>query len=81
MSHFSANVEIPVRSTIIEMSPTLIMHLYSIQVPALAKSMRIAGQLGSSALPPIAEASKEGHDTPFTAIGNKGAVALAKTDT
>jgi oxidoreductase len=42
--------------------------------------MRIAGQLGSSALPPVAEASKEEKDMPFTVIGNKGAVALAKTE-
>jgi oxidoreductase len=50
-----------------------------IQVPILAKSIVLAGQLGSSALPPVAEASKAGQDTPFTLIGNKGAVALAKT--
>jgi len=54
----------------------------SVEIPRseLAKSMRIAGQLGSSALPAVAGALKEGHDTPFTVIGNKGAVALAKTE-
>jgi len=51
-----------------------------IHVPTLAKSIRIAGQLGSSALPPVAKASKEGKDTPFTVIGNEGAAALAKTE-
>lgn len=49
------------------------------QVPILAKSISLAGQLGSSALPSVAEATKAGNDTPFTLIGNKGAVALAKT--
>jgi oxidoreductase len=43
--------------------------------------MRIAGELGSSALPPVAEASKEGNDAPFTVINDRGAVALAKMDT
>jgi len=46
----------------------------------LARSMRIAGQVGSSALPPLAKAVREGNDTPFTVIGNRGAVALAKTE-
>lgn len=46
----------------------------------LAKSIRIAGTFGTSALPSVAEAKKEGSDTPFTVIGNKGALALAKTE-
>jgi len=53
---------------------------WEIPVPLLAKSIRIAGQLGSSALPPVAGASKEGQDTPFTVVPNKGATALAKTE-
>jgi len=51
-----------------------------IQRSELAKSMRIAGQLGSSALPPVAQAMKKGNETSFTVIGNKGAIALAKTE-
>jgi hypothetical protein len=42
--------------------------------------MRIAGELGSSALPAVAEASKEGNDKQFTVINNPGTVALAKLD-
>jgi len=42
--------------------------------------MLIAGQLGSSALPPGAGALKEGKDKPFTSISNRGAIALAKTN-
>ena len=42
--------------------------------------MRIAGQLGSSALPLVAQAMKKGNETSFTVIGNKGAIALAKTE-
>jgi len=56
-------------------------HNIGIPVSDLAKSMRIAGELGSSALPSVAEASKEGNDAPFTVIYNRGAVALAKMDT
>jgi hypothetical protein len=41
--------------------------------------MVLAGKLGSSALPQVAEASKAGGETPFAVIDNKGAVALAKT--
>jgi oxidoreductase len=54
---------------------------FEIRVETLAKSMRIAGILGSSALPPAAEATKEGKgDAPFTLISNRGAVGLAKTE-
>ncbi|KAF7985785.1 hypothetical protein HWV62_411 [Athelia sp. TMB] len=48
--------------------------------PDSTKSIRIAGTFGTSALPSVAEAKKEGSDTPFTVIGNKGALALAKTE-
>lgn len=51
-----------------------------IQVSVLAKAIRIAGQLGSAALPTVPGVTKEGNDTPFTAIANKGAIALAKTE-
>jgi len=49
-----------------------------IEVSTLAKSLVLAGKLGSSALPQVAEASKAGGETPFVIIGNQGAVALAK---
>lgn len=54
----------------------------SVQIPVttLAKSIRIAGQVGSGALPAAAKATKEGNDTPFTVIDNKGIIALAKTE-
>jgi oxidoreductase len=52
-----------------------------LQVETLAKSMRIAGILGSSALPPAADATKEGKDdAPFTLISNRGSIGLAKTE-
>lgn len=51
-----------------------------IKVSVLAKAMRLAGQLGSSALPAVPGVTKEGNDTPFTVIANKGAIALAKTE-
>jgi len=47
-----------------------------INIAVLAKSMRIAGQLGSAALPAVAEASKAGT---LTIIGNKGAILLSQT--
>jgi len=43
--------------------------------------MFIAGKLGSSALPAVAQATKAGKsDAPFTVIGNSGSIALAKTE-
>ncbi|KAI0058480.1 hypothetical protein BV25DRAFT_1239964 [Artomyces pyxidatus] len=52
-----------------------------IDIDKLAKSMRIAGQLGSEKLPPSAAASKTnwGGES-FTAIGNSGATHLAAED-
>jgi len=53
---------------------------FEIRVETLAKSMRMAGILGSSALPAVADATKEGKgDTQFTLISNRGAIGLAKT--
>ncbi|OCH93676.1 hypothetical protein OBBRIDRAFT_790025 [Obba rivulosa] len=50
-------------------------------VEAVAKAMRIAGSLGSSGLPPIAQAEKAGEpDAAFTAIENSGILALAKNE-
>ncbi|THH16165.1 hypothetical protein EW146_g4425 [Bondarzewia mesenterica] len=50
-----------------------------IDVSALAKSMRIGGQLGSANLPAVAAPSRESFEgKPFTAIGNKGALLLAR---
>jgi len=46
-----------------------------IDIAVLAKSMRIAGQLGSPELPPAAGATKAGT---LTIIGNKGAIGLTK---
>ncbi|KAJ8495786.1 hypothetical protein ONZ45_g12707 [Pleurotus djamor] len=47
----------------------------------LAKSMRIAGRLGSPALPAVAEAAKDGpKDASFTVVTNKGALQLANTN-
>jgi len=46
-----------------------------INIAVLAKSMLIAGQRGSTALPPAAGATKDGA---LTIIGNKGAIALTK---
>jgi oxidoreductase len=50
----------------------------SIEIPVslLGKSIVQAGRLGSAALPPVAEGYKASGSTPFTVIGNKGAVAL-----
>jgi oxidoreductase len=51
------------------------------QVETLAKSMCIAGALGSSALPVAAEATTEGKsEAPFTSISNRGAIGLAKIE-
>lgn len=44
----------------------------------LAKSMTLAAQLGAARLPPAAGAWKEGGTSPFTILGNAGAMALAK---
>ncbi|KZO98292.1 hypothetical protein CALVIDRAFT_562215 [Calocera viscosa TUFC12733] len=49
----------------------------AIQLTALAKAMRIAGEVGVAGLPKEAGATKEGG---FTVIGNHGAIALSKTD-
>jgi len=75
-------VPAPVESVVNALTGVLSLVSPSIEIllPVLGKSVRIAGQLGSSALPPAAEASEVGEDTPFTVISNKGAVALAKTD-
>jgi oxidoreductase len=44
--------------------------------------MRIAGELGSAGLPAAAGAKTIGKDkATFTMIDNKGAIALAKTET
>jgi len=59
---------------------SLVSPSIEILLPVLGKSVRIAGQLGTSALPPSVEASKVGEDTSFTLISNKGAAALARTD-
>ncbi|KAI0923601.1 hypothetical protein AcV5_009094 [Taiwanofungus camphoratus] len=49
-----------------------------VPVTTVAKSMRIAGELGSSALPPAAAAKKEGGpDAPFTVLDNSSILALA----
>jgi len=57
------------------------MFLTTLQVPTLAKSMLIAGDVGSSSLPASAGATKEGTpDAPFTVIGNAGALHMAKED-
>jgi hypothetical protein len=45
----------------------------------LAGSMVLAGMLGSSVLPRVAEALEMDGETPFTIIGNNGAITLAKT--
>jgi len=51
-----------------------------IHVSALAKSMRIAGELGSAALPAAASASTAGApQVPFVVIDNEGAIMLSKT--
>ncbi|KAJ7089835.1 hypothetical protein B0H15DRAFT_839432 [Mycena belliarum] len=59
----------------------LLSHVTSsveIRVAVLAKSLVKAGQLGSSALPPAAGATKAGKDdAQFTLIGNAGALKLA----
>jgi len=47
-----------------------------IQITTLAKAVVKAGELGSSALPASAEATKEGNNT---VIANKGALALGKS--
>ncbi|KAI0047391.1 hypothetical protein FA95DRAFT_1606088 [Auriscalpium vulgare] len=61
---------------------TLFSYLSSnveIGVDKLAKSMRIAGELGTAKLPASAEASKLTWDTKeFTVIGNKGSLLLSK---
>ena len=51
------------------------------QVRALAKSIRIAGQLGTSGLPSVASPTERvlGGNA-FTTISNKGSVLLAKQD-
>ncbi|KAL0953982.1 hypothetical protein HGRIS_005141 [Hohenbuehelia grisea] len=52
-----------------------------IQITTLAKSIRIAGTLGSASLPAEAKAHKEGSESaPFTVIGNAGALKLAATE-
>jgi len=48
---------------------------FEINIAVLAKSMCIAGQLGSASLPPVAGATKAGT---LTIIDNKGAIGLAK---
>ncbi|KZT25377.1 hypothetical protein NEOLEDRAFT_1133752 [Neolentinus lepideus HHB14362 ss-1] len=51
----------------------------AIDVSVLAKSIRIAGELGSSAIPPEVKPTSEGEDGhKFTVIGNNGAIALSK---
>ncbi|KAI0058871.1 NAD(P)-binding protein [Artomyces pyxidatus] len=64
----------PVSTVLSHFSPNL-----EIGVDKLAKSMRIAGEVGSAGLPARAEATKTnwGGKT-FTAIGNKGCVLLSK---
>ncbi|KAI0058869.1 NAD(P)-binding protein [Artomyces pyxidatus] len=50
-----------------------------IDVDALAKSMRIAGEFGTGALPFVAEASeKSWGGATFTTVGNRGAVRLSR---
>jgi len=52
-----------------------------IQVPTLAKAIRLAGTLGSSQLPEVAQPTKEGPEGgSFTVLSNKGALALAATE-
>ncbi|KAF4569541.1 Protein fmp52, mitochondrial [Pleurotus pulmonarius] len=52
-----------------------------IEISTLAKSMRIAGALGTSALPASAEAVKAGtSDAPLTVINNIGAIKLAESE-
>ena len=52
-----------------------------IQVANLGKAIVRAGALGSDALPPQAEATKEGPENArFTVIGNRGANNLAKAE-
>lgn len=52
-----------------------------IQVSALGKAMRIAGQFGTAGLPASAQASKETFEEKmFTGIGNIGALGLAKEE-
>ncbi|KAI0058883.1 hypothetical protein BV25DRAFT_1186169 [Artomyces pyxidatus] len=52
-----------------------------ITVEKLAKSMRLAGELGSARLPVIAGAKQANWGgRPFTEIGNKGCLLLAKED-
>ena len=49
------------------------------QVSVLAKSIRISGQLGSANLPAAAAATQQSWGgKPFTTIGNKGSLYLAK---
>jgi oxidoreductase len=51
------------------------------QVSVLAKSIRIAGELGTTALPPAAQAVQEGEAAArWTAIYNRGAVRLAEAE-
>ncbi|TDL26625.1 hypothetical protein BD410DRAFT_783713 [Rickenella mellea] len=58
---------------------SLVSSSLQIDVEVLAKGMRLAGQLGSSALPPSAQASRAGpSNAQFTLIGNSGALALGK---
>ncbi|KAA1469778.1 hypothetical protein DENSPDRAFT_835439 [Dentipellis sp. KUC8613] len=53
-----------------------------IDVARLAKSIRVAGQLGSEKLPPQANVEKRESPSgkPYVAIGNRGSLALADLD-
>lgn len=53
-------------------------HLY--QVSLLARSIRPAGELGSSAIPPTDDAPVAGDESYFAVISNKGAAVLANTE-
>ena len=84
LSRFSPSFEIRVSFYAYESArffPSISEFEVTSQVEMLAKSMCIAGALGSSALPAAAEATREGKsEAQFTLISNRGAIGLVKNE-
>ncbi|TFY67019.1 hypothetical protein EVG20_g4089 [Dentipellis fragilis] len=76
-SRLLEDLAIPVASFLSRFSSNL-----GIDVARLAKSIRIAGQLGSEKLPPQVQAEKRESPSgkPYVAINNSGALKLAEMD-
>jgi len=80
LSRFSPSIEIHVSQK--PRCDEIRLFSLPLQVATLARSMRIAGEVGSEGLPAVTGAKKMGKEKDtFTVIDNKGAIALAKTET